>query len=268
MSTKGTRGGVVDALRLTADEVTEIVQRRWSDWAGCCSVFDGVPDAQALRGWVAGAAHRDRDLVLRYLINQASVRGSDDDDAAKVVAWLMLGPACVLARRYGSLADVDLHIAAQLWLEIKQYDDRRRTGEVRSTEVWIHLTGRLRFYLSREFRQPRLVLVAPDQQAGWHESLRLTDVNPAAAARAELMDVLQRGVERGVISGQDRVLLLDVLAASGSVTESPRGGSLLGDRVSDVVGILHGVSGRTVRRRVQDSLNRLAASHREMRQTA
>lgn len=83
-----------------------------------------------------------------------------------------------------------------------------------------------------------------------------------------LLGILTRGVRNGAITTEDELLILDVLTASASVTTTDAGGSLLGDRVSNVVGVSLGLSGRTVRRRVRRSIDALAVSHIEWRQSA
>ena len=254
MATQTTaRAGVAQALSLTRADVDATLLRRWRDWTVCASIVGSVSHAQALRSWIQRAQHQEREIVLRNLINMASARGDNDDDAAQIVAWLMLGPACVLARKYRFVADIDHHVAANLWLEIKQYDGRL------AREVWSNLASRVRNRLFTELATRSNEVLVP---AGtWHERFETPPVAGCESFTSpdeEVMAVLESGVARGVITFDDQLLLLDVVAASASVSGTDRGGSLMGDRVSDVVGLSRGVSGRTIRRRVRSSITRLS----------
>ena len=75
----------------------------------------------------------------------------------------------------------------------------------------------------------------------------------------ELLSVLEWGCRRGLITSEDRMLLLDVIAAAADDPAWHRSGAaLLGDKVSDSVGTHWGISGRTVRRRAAASISALA----------
>ena len=110
--------------------------------------------------------------------------------------------------------------------------------------------------------------MSPQDQRELYEARLLVGVDPRAASEEALMALLEWGVERGVITSEDQLLLLDVVSASGSVLPDHRSGSLLGDRVSDVVELSHGVSGRTIRRRVASSITRLSQSQTDLRRSA
>jgi len=264
MATRTTpRAGVAQALHLSRDEVDLTLRHCWTNWPECALASADVPDADRLRAWIATARHDEREVVLRSLVNMASVRGDDDDDAARIVAWLMLGPACVLARKYRFVPDIDHHVAANLWLEIKQYDGRQ------AREVWSNLASRLRNRLFEEHAtRCHEQLVPPGTEEEEYEIHPVRGREPVADNEEEVMAVLDSGVERGAISTEEQLLLLDVVAASASVCSKEKGGSLLSDAVSDLVGLSRGVSGRTVRRRVRSSITRLADCHRTWRRSA
>ncbi len=245
--------GVPAALDLTAEEVDALLRSHWSAWSECAAVINN-PDPNTLRRWIGTAEAEQRQIVLRSLAHAASAKGDDDAAAARVLAWLMLGPACVLARKYRHHQDADHHVAALLWLEIKQYTP----GCAR--DVWAYLVSRLRKAMFAE------LMPEPELSLGEEE------MNIATVAQESDMDallgILTRGVRNGAITTEDELLILDVLTASASVTTAEAGGSLLGDRVSNVVGVSLGLSGRTVRRRVRRSIDALAVSHIEWRQSA
>lgn len=250
--------GVVEALSLTAEDISALLRSQWFTWSECPRIVAN-PDADSLRRWIATADAKQREGVLRSLAHAASVKGGDDDGAARVMAWLMLGPACVLARKYRFHPDADQHVAALLWLEIKQFNPGA------AQDVWAYLVSRLRKAMFAE-----LVVPSDPELLPLNEETHLEDYNPDPGRHRmdALLQVLKAGVENGAITNEDQLLILDILAASASVTTNDAGGSLLGDRVSDVVGVSLGVSGRTVRRRVRRSIDALAQSRHEWRRSA
>lgn len=262
MATRTERAGVARAMNLTPTTVSSLLSERWFGWPDCQAILPD-PDADALRRWVRNADPYDREQVLRSLIEMASTQGADDDDAAKVAAWLLLGPACVLAWKYRFVENIDHHVAATLWLAIKS----NRAWSTR--EMWRQIPSHIRRQLFAEVSTLRDTLaISPQDQRELYEAHLVAEVEPRAASEEALMTLLEWGVERGVITSEDQLLLLDVVAASGSVLPDNRSASLLGDRVSDAVGLSHGVSGRTIRRRVASSLTRLSQSQLDQRRSA
>ncbi len=258
---------VAEALRLTRPLVQELAVRRWPDWSSRLPVLGGVERPAELDRWLRQAAPADADDILLALAQLAALDGGDDPDAARLLAWVLLPGACRVATTFRRAEDIDEHVAAQLWIEIRSFSWQT------TSRVAANILGRVRKHLARELTDPARPTPVPTQAPspaasgivsglGRMYGLAVTPAPDDPSTRTpmeELLSVLEWGCGAGVISRQDRLLLLDVIAAA---ADQPAwlgaGGGLLGDGVSDAVGNLWGVSGRTVRRRAAASIEALS----------
>lgn len=257
---------VASALNLTRDAVQAITVLHWKAWAGQCPALLLVERPAELDRWLRDAEPAAADAVLCALAQMAAADGGDDVDAAKVLAWMLLPAACRIASGFARVADIDEHVAAQLWIEVRSF------SWATTTKVAANIAGRLRKHLTTDLSElPIASHPIPQAESGVVLALaRQYGIDGSDGGdhspMEELLSVLEWGCRCGVITGEDRLLLLDVIAAAADDPAWLRSGSaLLGDKVSDSVGTHWGISGRTVRRRAAASisaLNQVAAGHR------
>jgi len=196
----------------------------------------------------------------------AATDGFDDTDAARVLAWLMLPAAGALAAELRG-RDVAEHLAARLWIAVRSHPwattgkvAANIAGRVRrevlldldcATQLENHDKTQARTIPASPYVATLSLVVDPDEQL------------PDAAE--DVLTVLDWGCAHQVISGSDRDLLLDVLAAAGlEEGTGTRCQPLLGDKVSARVGARRGVTGRTVRRHTKRAIAALAAAVGEL----
>lgn len=241
---------VSTALGLSLEVAHAIIATHWEVWSRDFPDLALVPDPGGVAAWLRCADPAAADRVLRALAQLAAADGGDDRDAALLLAWLMMPAACRVARCIVH-ADIDVHVAAQLWIEVRTFSWRT------TSKVAANIAGRLRKHLLAE-------LADPTDPHG--ERLTRLAVVPAALEPAapqapvssieELVDLLDAGCASGVINAEGRQLLLDLIATA--ATEPHGRTALLGDRTSDLVAARWGVSGRTVRRWAARTIHALA----------
>lgn len=250
--------GVSAALNLTARAARDIVNMRWSGWLAVQPELGQVEEPERLDAWMKAADNDPRDQILFALITVAAGTGADANDAALLVAWLMRGPAAVYAHKYHFVDDIDHHVAVILWLAIKQHPRKTR-------RVWASLCSYVRTGLFNEFSTAaRLDTIDPHDQEHLAASTQAADISPAQ----QLAAFLNWGVQREIITAEDERLLWDMLSASASISPEAGGASLLGDKVSNVVALSRMVSGRTIRRRAVQSIDRLQQCHTQWPRSA
>jgi hypothetical protein len=255
---------VMQAMGLENEQVLNLLVERWPQW---CSQ---VPDLQLLAepanidAWRRAAPAGQVDLVLRGLAQLASKDGGDDLDAARVLAWLLMPVAVRLSAELVEFdPDIDEHIAACLWIEVRTARWRSR-ARLTSNLAWrlrrqvcIELGDRARIDTHRDRTLARTLIddeIARTEQAG--VDLYELDV------RDELLAVLEWGRDLELITEADCQLLVDVVAAADTPSRPGcrHSAALLGDDVSDRVAARWGVSGRTVRRHARRSITALAGA--------
>ncbi len=261
---------VATALNLTRETVQDIAAQRWPQWSAALPALALVDQPTEVDRWLLRADPASADQVLRALAQLAATDGENDTEAATLFAWVLLPAARTVAGRFRK-PEVDEHVAAQLWIEVRSYPWQRTSARVATS-----IAGRLRKHLVAELDDPP-VTPATLEPAREHAGLLAVlvreygmEVVPGpgedASPMEELLSVLEWGCRRGVITDNDRLLLLDVIATA---AEEPSwlksGAALLGDVVSDRVGTQWGISGRTVRRRAAASIHALAAAAPGMR---
>ena len=264
---------VATALNMTRETVLEVVVQRWPEWSQHLPALRLIDRPDDLEGWLRNADPGAADEVLRALAHLAAADGLNDLDAATVLVWVMLPGACRVAAGFARTPDIDEHVAAQLWIEVRSFSWQT------TSRVAANITGRLRKHLRADLSEPALVSLTPTVApattgtgivvalAHQYGLDAVAGPGEEATAMEELLSVLEWGCLCGVITSQDRLLLLDVIAAAADQrTWLSSGASLLGDKVSDAVGTHWGISGRTVRRRAAASINALAeiAAHQRI----
>lgn len=244
---------VQSALGLSNEIAETITAARWDGWCDDSPDLTVVPEPSQLRPWLLRAEPPVADRVLLAIAELAAVDGGHDSDAATLLCWLLLPAACRVARCIDH-ADIDEHVAAQLWIEVRTFSWRT------TRKVAANIAGRLRKHVLADLANP----TDPDgQQITWLGLAPVGRLEPAApepvvTSVEELLDLLDWGCASGVISEQDRQLLLDLIAAASAAV--PVRSRLLSDRTSEAVAARWGVSGRTVRRWAARSIHALAES--------
>ena len=227
---------VVKALGLVDEQVIALMMRRWPSWSERVPAVGSLSDPAGVDAWRRAAGPAEVDAVLRGLAELAARDGGDDTDAATVLAWLLLPTAIRLSAEFiDADPDIDEHIAACLWIEVRTF--RWRT----SSRVAANIAWRVRNQV--------LVEVGDRRQ--------LADRGKRTQAHTLVDEALVRERAEQVASS-DREDLLEVLDWAVEQALPPAGGWLLGDQASELVGAELGVSGRTVRRRAKRSIEALA----------
>ncbi|MBN9103591.1 MAG: hypothetical protein J0I14_01185 [Propionibacteriaceae bacterium] len=249
---------VVKALGLVDEQVIALMMRRWPSWSERVPAVGSLSDPAGVDAWRRAAGPAEVDAVLRGLAELAARDGGDDTDAATVLAWLLLPTAIRLSAEFiDADPDIDEHIAACLWIEVRTF--RWRT----SSRVAANIAWRVRNQVLVEVGDRRQ-LADRGKRTQAHtlvdEALvRERAEQVASSDREDLLEVLDWAVEQALLSEADTGLLVDVVAAAARSTSGPpAGGWLLGDQASELVGAELGVSGRTVRRRAKRSIEALA----------
>lgn len=257
---------VATRLDLTRPAVQDITARQWPQWSATLPALTLVDQPTEVDRWLEAADPASADQVLRALAQLAATDGGNDIDAAKVLAWVLMPAACRLAGRLARRSDdIDEHVAAQLWIEVRSFS-WQTTGRVAA-----NISARLRKHLIADLVDPpaALAAVSLSREYGGQLAARArafgVEVIPGpgedVSPMEELLSVLEWGCQRGVITDTDKLLLLDVVTtAAEEPTWLRSGAALFGDTVSDRVGTQWGISGRTVRRRAVASISALAAA--------
>lgn len=263
---------VATALRMCRADVQHVIRLRWADWLERRPELADVDDPADLDQWLFASGPARADTALRAFAWLAAVDGEDDRDAALVLAWVMLPAAQALARRFAPCGISDDQVAAQLWIDVRSYPWNS------NAKVAPRLAGLVRRHLVDTLKQGRTelpfsALCDPSPGGAGEAADRLVGPAPVPDrdAMAELLAVLESGCREGVISAEDRALLLDVVAVASEPSGSWADGGYVtpwAKQVSDHVGMIRGVDGRTVRRRTTASLQALAGHYQALRRVA
>lgn len=231
----------------------------WPQWAAQHPQLEQVPNGLAdLRDWLLDSPAEVADEVLHTLARLAARDGDADPAALAVLVWAVLPGAARLAGRLRRLGpNVGEVVAAQLWIQASCYPWRRRPARVAAN-------------LLADTRRQVMAELGVGRHGGvvWSRTLPVDPTCPWWAARPdqaspapeqELAAVLTWTVTAGVITADDRQLLLD-LAANADETRALSGrgtGGLLATAVTARVALRHGVSAKTVQRRATRTLGAL-----------
>ena len=251
--------------------------RRWPAWRQRHPVLPELDDVARLRPWVACADPASADAVLAGLAELSCPQGGDDLAATAVLAWLMVPGASRLALQLrGVSARIDELVAAQLWVQARTIGARCRQrvaanilwntrGEVlrdlgvagvgatwartRVVEYPDRLTG-----TGRDGEGDRDWLTRVDAWPWQGEALGQLTAADESALR--LNAVLSRACDQGVITGEERDLLVALAESTHAASRSAaRGlGGLTAATATAAVAARQGMSSRTVRRRASAAL--------------
>lgn len=241
-------------------------RRTWPQWCETDPRLGVVTDLVDLPPWIAGASKAEVDDVLLVLARLASPTGGDDVVAAGALAWLLLPGIRLVAKRLRRMSErIDEVVAAQLWLEVRSFDWRRRR-KVAANIVWNTRRGVLRELGVGEYLREvdptwagTVVLDSGANLWGAVEAPAPVDPDPSQ----ELAEVLTWAVDSEVIAASDRDLLLalaDAADAAGVRRSGCGQAGLCSREVSRTVGAQRGISEATVRRRVQHSVHAMSAA--------
>ena len=257
------------------NELMHRAQQRWPSWCRDDDRLGVVPGPREVPAWSRGAGRAEADEVLHALASLAASDGGDDRAAAAALCLTLLPAAVGVAHELRGLGGgVDAAVASQLWVEARTFPWRRlrkvaanirantRAGVLRQHEDPV---GRP---VDRTWHATRAV----DPSAGLWEALSTRSGGPAQAdaldSADELLLLLRSACEEGVISDQDRSLLLSLVEAAGRGTPGRccrGGGGLMSDSLSEEVGRAWGVAPVTVRRRTRRSVLAVAQACRDGR---
>jgi hypothetical protein len=236
-------------------------QRKWPTWMVREPSLAGASRLLDLRSWTRAADAVAKDDALRALAKLGSATGDDDDAAITALTWALVPGAATLAYRLSDLAnDVDELVAAQLWIAAKTFAwERRRStaasilrDTMRGVQAELGVGDGARRH-DRAWAQS--VCVEPASPAWRHYD----GARPDGSAAMELFELLDAATASGVITEDDRALLIDLAVASDdpSVPAGRGRAGLMTPAASEAVAELRGVSSRTVRRRAANAIDRL-----------
>lgn len=236
-----------------------LARDRWSNWRLEHQALDVVEDLLDLPTWMRNAEPENADGVLLALAELASPEGGDDLAATGALAWLLLPGASLLAARLATLTpSIDEVLAAQLWVEARTFPWQRG----RRVAANILMNARkavmrdLGVGVAADPAWSRSILIAPTEDVWGVLPGPATDTQP----EHELAELLEWACSQGVITEDDRALLVDV-AATADRHQPRRAGrghaGLLANDVSTEVAHRHGVSPITIRRRTRRSVQAL-----------
>lgn len=231
---------VMTALGCYPDHIDRILADSWPGWQADNPHLPRIVGSVDLRRWMRTAQPGEADLVLRTLGRLAAEDDGDDTLAAAVLAWLMLPAASLVAYQLRRLdPDIDFHVAAQLWIEVRSVPWR---GHAR---IAPGLRWRLLRRVADDVRQP-----ATPCGLDPTEGEEAEPESGGLPVEDELDELLVAAWRAGVLSEDDCDLLVAVLSAAAEVATPGRASAaLLGEKVSGAVAPRWGVTARQIRRR-------------------
>ena len=237
-----------------------VIDSNWPFWQASRPELSRVDDPHGLQGWMQQSGAAEADEVWYGLAWLASIDGGDDPVAARVLAWLLVPGAALLARRLQTLChEIDHVVAAELWVLVRTFPLHRRN--VAANLIWD-----LRARVLASCEAPATL---QRRDPIWYDTMTGFDADIAARQAAdrepssldELVDVLDWACAVRVISPAERDLLL--LLVEASQDPAPRRGAhqgvLANEATASAAGRL-GVCDRTVRRRASRTIRALAAA--------
>lgn len=237
-------------------DIERVIVDLWPSWTVVVPDLGLVDDPGDLRGWVRSGPWLDVDRVVYGLAWLASMEGGRDRDAARVLAWLLLPRASLLAGELMSLSrEINHVVAAELWVLVRSFPLHRR-------KVLANLSWDLRSRVLLACGAPASV---QRRDPVWFATVSALDfdlstiaVDSAPSAFDELVEVLDWACAHDWLSVEDRQLLLLLVDASQGVEiRKTAGAGLLTQQATGEVANLLGISARTVRRRASSSISAL-----------
>lgn len=230
-----------------------LARGRWSNWRLEHEALDVVEDLVDLPSWMRNAEPEDADRVLLALAELASPEGGDDLAATGALAWLLLPGASLLAARLATLTpSIDEVLAAQLWVEVRTFPWQRG----RRVAANILMNARkavmrdLGVGVAAESSWSRSILIDPTEDMWGVLPGPVFESQP----ERELGELMEWACSQGVITEDDRELLVDVAQTADRLQPRRAGrgyAGLLSNDVSDDVAHRRGVSPVTIRRRTR-----------------
>ncbi len=263
--------GVMQAMGLEDSQVLGLLVERWPGWVEQVPDLALLADPERIDAWRRTAPAHVVDRVLHGLAELAGRDGGDDREAAQVLAWLMMPAALRLSEELTEAdPDIDEHIAACLWIEVRTVASRP-TARVAASVAWrlrrqvfMELGDRARIESHGDKTLARTILA---DDLATSSDLRVDPDDPTI--RDELAAVLAWASDEDLITVSDARLLVDVVAAADAWREGyPDSLPLLGDSVCDRVAARWGMSGRTVRRHARQAITTLAGAVADQGRTA
>ena len=242
------------------DELLTLAEQRWAGWVGDHPQLAVAQDLPGLRRWLREAAPADADGVLHVLARMAAIDGGDDLAAAAALCWVLLPGACTLANRLRTLSPrIDEVVAAQLWVEARTFPWRR----VSKVAGYILVNARVGVLRECGARSQTARVdrtwsnTHPVDPVGPFWGTYAAEPEAEVSAADELLEVLDWASTNNVITGDDRALLLGLVAASSRTSTARVGrgaGGLMANDVSASTWTVDGGSMMTTMRIVQLTL--------------
>ncbi|TQM57837.1 hypothetical protein [Humibacillus xanthopallidus] len=245
--------------------VLAMARSRWPGWVSAHPVLGVVEDLLELPAWLRQADRDDADMVLLTLAELSSPEGGDDVAATGALAWVLLPGVSLLASRMFTLSPrIDQMLAAALWMEARTF--RWQRGHRVAANVLMNARKAVMRDLgvgaAADPTWARTIPVAPTERI-WEampaEPSESAET-PETSAQQELAELLDWASAGGVITDEDRSLLVDVAQTADRqrTVRSGRGhAGLLGNDVSAEVAGRRGVAAITVRRHTSRAIQAL-----------
>ena len=246
-------------------DVLAAARSRWPGWVSAHPVLAVVDDLLELPAWLRQAERDDADAVLLTLAELSSPEGGDDVAATGALAWVLLPGVSLLAARMFTLSPrIDQMLAAALWMEARTF--RWQRGHRVAANILMNARKAVMRDLgvgaAADPTWARTIPAAPSERI-WKalqtEPLEASEASETSAQQ-ELVELLEWACAGGVITGEERALLVDVAQTADrqQTVRSGRGhAGLLGNGVSAEVAGRRGVAAITVRRRTSRAIRAL-----------
>lgn len=252
---------VAEKLGFSAKGPETVNAETWQQWCRQHPVLARFDNVDGLREWVRSAPVEESGEVLWALAQLAAEDGGDDLDAARWLAWILLGGITLLGRRLRGVGDLDHQLAVALWLEVRTFPwrTRRRVAGNIYRGVRVRVLADAGRSCRREDPGRHLLLVpSPLDLQPFCPELP-DDEDPAD----ELAALLDWACEKAVIPAARRALLQCLVQTwhhtDAQVKRGPHQG-LLSREVTLEVARRSGLSTRTVRRHTAAALAALSAA--------
>jgi len=242
-----------------------VAGQRWEFWATGQPALTRCGGLSGLRSRLRAGDPAGADEVLHALATLGAVDGGDDVAAAAVLAWALLPGACTLAHRLASLTpQIDEVVAAALWVEVRTFPWRRcrkvAANVLLNTRVGVLRDCGAASQLQRTDRTWSRTRPVDPSGAFWGSWASTQSEHPPSPA-AELLELLEWGRARQVITGDEAALLMSLVeAADRAPTNRVRRGTggLMANDICAAVAARWGIAPTTVRRRARASIDALA----------
>jgi hypothetical protein len=226
-----------------------------SRWSRTEPALRGVRDIDELAALLAPGSGADADALLGALVRTACRDGGDDPDAVLLVLHLLADGLRLLAKRLADLSeDILVLLVGELTVQIRTFPLRRTRAYaanlLRDTQqaCW----RELRPHRTRTYKAGTDIPIDPLDHPGMQYWFDRSIAGPGCDESSELADVMAWAEARGIASGRDLALLVEL--------EYQRG---YGTAARHRVAASFGVNERTLRRRRDRTLAalRLAAEN-------